>query len=294
MFKFESRFYDLAPLWLEIARTEYEPLVDNIAPESEPPLTWTPPAHPFDDGPGVLVSPGCSHAPEAIAAVRPVPGLAPYLVTKLCGAFQHMHLLPAGRARAELVDAAFAQAHANRLPIALVLGPEEALYLDPDRRSQQEIPVPFSTLLVSGRLKAAREYPQTDELVARQGRLAAVLKALSGGKEAFVFGDLLKGGRPATSEEITRLSGRGPDGVPRGLVLCPTCGLWNGSCLDPESPIEGALLVRVHCSCENDNACARCGELLAEAKLNSNRYKDDGGIWHYAGFMCLSHECGDV
>jgi hypothetical protein len=53
--------------------------------------------------------------------------------------------------------------------------------------------------------------------------------------------------------------------------------------------------MRVHCGCNNDNRCARCGERLAEWKLNANYYDErDGHIWHVPGFSALSHRCASV
>jgi hypothetical protein len=53
--------------------------------------------------------------------------------------------------------------------------------------------------------------------------------------------------------------------------------------------------MRVHCRCDNWNRCARCGETLAEWRLNANYYDPmDNTIWHVPGFCGLSHTCRDV
>jgi hypothetical protein len=104
---------------------------------------------------------------------------------------------------------------------------------------------------------------------------------------------LNKGGRTATREECHRLAGVDADGVPNGLEQCGDCGNRHGHCLDP-NPNFTTWLVQVHCRCENDNRCARCGSLLAERKLNANYYNEgDGQIWHVPGFSGLSHCCPD-
>ena len=102
---------------------------------------------------------------------------------------------------------------------------------------------------------------------------------------------MTKGGRAASADEMARLAGTGPEGVPRGLDCCPTCGEWRGMCLDP-SPRWVGKVMTVHCRCANDNRCAACGRLLYERKLNANLYDPrDGQIWHVPGFCCERHRC---
>src|SRR2546427_489335 len=80
----------------------------------------------------------------------------------------------------------------------------------------------------------------------------------------------------ATGDEVIRLTGRQVNGVPTGLVRCPSCHDWRGECLDP-NPRPHGLVVRAHCRCENDNCCARCGELLHDRRLDANYYNPDDG-----------------
>jgi hypothetical protein len=110
-------------------------------------------------------------------------------------------------------------------------------------------------------------------------------------RDGYSFGDLTKGGHAASADELARLAGAGPDGVPRGLERCPACGEWRGTCLDPSPRFAGQVMT-VHCRCANDNRCAACGLLLYERKLNANYYNPrDGRIWHVPGFSGLGHRC---
>lgn len=70
-----------------------------------------------------------------------------------------------------------------------------------------------------------------------------------------MMGDLTKGGHPASAEELARLGGLEVNGVPWGLVLCGSCGLWRGQCLDPSPEFRGKVMT-VSCLCDNRNHCA--------------------------------------
>jgi len=82
-----------------------------------------------------------------------------------------------------------------------------------------------------------------------------------------------KGGRQATPKDLEQLKGFNEDGVPTGLYKCPACGFYKGTCLDP-SPCFQGLKVKVHCRCENNNKCARCGQPLSQFRLNANYYDE--------------------
>ncbi len=59
-------------------------------------------------------------------------------------------------------------------------------------------------------------------------------------------------------------------------------------CLDT---LDVRLVVRVHCVCENDNLCARCGQKFHARKLNANYYEPaDRTSWHVPGFS----DCSDM
>ena len=87
----------------------------------------------------------------------------------------------------------------------------------------------------------------------------------------YLFGDLGKGGRAATPEELARLHGRGPDGVPLGLSCCARCGDWCGRCLDP-NPQFPDWLVPGHCRCDKVTRWARCLEPFRERRVSGNEY----------------------
>jgi hypothetical protein len=106
-----------------------------------------------------------------------------------------------------------------------------------------------------------------------------------------LFGDINKGGRTATEDELRRLAGFQNNGVLKGLVLCPFCSEWKGRCVDPNPRLKN-LLVQVRCLCENDNFCAWCHEYLYDRKLNCNYYNaSKGDVIHVPGFSALTHRC---
>jgi hypothetical protein len=106
-----------------------------------------------------------------------------------------------------------------------------------------------------------------------------------------MFGDLTKGGRAATPEELRELAGMNAAGVPRGLEQCTVCSEWRGACLDPSEMFAGQLMT-VHCRCQNVNRCGRCAARLYERRLNANYYDpDENVIWHVPGFCGLGHRC---
>ena len=56
--------------------------------------------------------------------------------------------------------------------------------------------------------------------------------------------------------------------------------------------VKTGLVVRVHCRCENDIRCARCGALFGGRKLNANNFDPaDRTVWHVPGFAALEHRC---
>ena len=149
---------------------------------------------------------------------------------------------------------------------------------------------PRGGFLCTGRLAAGlRGDPESADLRARTARLNAMLDAQP--TQGAFFGDLTKGGRPATPDELRSLRGFPPDGTPRGLQRCRRCGDWAGTCLDASEVFAG-LVMTVHCRCDNHNRCARCGDLLAERRLNANFYDPgDRSIWHVPGFEAFGHQC---
>ena len=196
-------------------------------------------------------------------------------------------LLPEAASERDLVGIARAQRLANRLDVCLVIGPARALYISGAAGLELwDTMPPLGGVLITGHIRPPTTWPDTPHLRARRVRLNARLP-----KDGHPFGDLTKGGRAASADEVARLTGTGPAGVPRGLECCPTCREWRGSCLDPSPRFFGKVMT-VHCRCANDNRCAACGQLLYERKLNANFYNPrDGQIWHVPGFCCESHRC---
>jgi hypothetical protein len=192
----------------------------------------------------------------------------PYLVTRVVPAMYHVMLVPADASELELVLLARTQWRANRLETCLVTGVERAWFISADGRDALAQTPPRGGTLVSGLLRPAIRWADTAELQARQGRLDALVEAHRR-KGGYILGDLTKGGREATADEVGRLAGAGSEGRPRGLERCSTCGDWRGRCLDP-SPQFVCKVMTVHCGCQNDNRCAACAGFLYARKLNAN------------------------
>jgi hypothetical protein len=210
----------------------------------------------------------------------------PYLVTRLVATLYHHMLLPAGMGDLELSVLHRAQWRANRLDVCLVIGPEKALYISAGGVDRLDPEPPRGGVRMTGQLKAPATWPATADLQERQRRLDSSVV-----KMGYALGDLTKGGREATADDVARLAGAGPEGAPLGLERCPVCSEWRGTCLDP-SPRFFCKVMAVHCRCANDNRCAACSQPLYKHKLNANYYNPrDGQIWHVPAFCGLSHEC---
>jgi hypothetical protein len=223
--------------------------------------------------------------PDRIAELTVFDGF-PYLIVRMAPAMYHVTLLPEDASEDTLVGIARAQRLANLLDVCLVLGPERALYINPSGLEWWDATPPRGGALITGQLRPPGTWPDTPHLRARRGRLNVRLS-----RSGFAFGDLTKGGHAASTDELARLAGAGPGGVPRGLERCPACGEWRGTCLDPSPRFAGQVMT-VHCRCANDNRCAACGGLLYERKLNANYYNPrDGHIWYVPGFSGLGHRC---
>ena len=214
----------------------------------------------------------------------------PYLVTRVVSVLYHIILLPIDFNFKSLLDIACIQAEANQLKTCLVLGNKCSIYLDGNRNGTVTDRPPSSSHCVIRKLFPPYDFPQTEELKKRKAELKAFIKACRGG--GYIMGDITKGGRDATPEELERLAGEQKKGVPKGLFYCPTCNGWYGECLDPNPIFEGKVM-KVYCRCQNNNLCARCKQPLSDYKLNANYLGEDGQIWHEPGFCGLSHLCPD-
>lgn len=216
----------------------------------------------------------------------------PYMVTLVVKSLYHISVLPKDTELHVLIDITRSQVRANKLQSCLALESANAVYMRVDGSEKWSTTVPYGALVVTGDLRTATEFPETEELVARKERLRDVIRRHH--KPVILYGDLTKGGRSATLEERALLDGRQANGVPRGLAICPVCRRWRGQCLDPSPEFDGQLM-RVDCLCANDNLCARCMVPLAEYKLNSNFYDEDRNeIWHLPAFSAMSHRCSDL
>ncbi len=186
-------------------------------------------------------------AAKAIASGLPMFDGFPYLVTRMVPTMYHVTLLPRAVGDLELALPARAQWRANRLDCCLVLGEQRALYIWADGFERLVTVPPRSNFVVSGNLKVSSAWSYTPEMRARQRRLDVFIDQYSP-KKGYSFGDLSKGGRDATADEVARLAGAGPAGAPRGLERCSVCQEWRGVCLDP-APRFFCKVMHVHCRC---------------------------------------------
>jgi hypothetical protein len=215
----------------------------------------------------------------------------PYILTHLAGCLYHIILLPQASSPSHHIETARHQAQANRLPTWLVASEQEAQFFQIGFRLPVVVPVPQPRSIVFGKLISQEAIPEEREILIRYLTLSLHSHFLHGDGPALYVGDLTKGGRPVTDAEIEKLSGCQRNGIPKGLRQCAVCLGWYGICLDTTIP---DLLVSVHCRCQNDNRCARCGQLLYRLKLNSNHFSEsDGSIWHVPGF-CARESCAGL
>ncbi len=216
----------------------------------------------------------------------------PYLVTRIVPSLHHILLLPRNWEIEHFISFAQIQVQANRLPTCLVLAGDLCVYFNEDGSGKRSGEIPRGTKIESEKLQPSDPVPDSTELSIRRMKLILFEEAQNHGQgTTIIMGDLTKGGRYPTPEESERLAGTHADGVPKGLLPCLQCGEWRGECFDT---LCTGLVVRVHCRCENDNCCARCGQFLHDRKLNANYFApEDGKIWHVPGFSAFRHRCPD-
>lgn len=218
----------------------------------------------------------------------------PYLVIRIVNSLFHINLLSAEQNDPQdLFRLAQAQADANKFDVCLVMDEKSAVYFSSRHEPHFSKDIPMATIFIKDKLRLSVDQPAGADLLRRAGELDAFIQSNST-KTGFLLGDLTKGGRKATQEELIHLQGVQENGLPKGLEICPVCGDYRGECLDPNPKMSG-LVVRVSCYCDNDALCAYCGGKLNDRKPNSNHYKPkDGKIWHTPGFSGLSHRCPDA
>ncbi|MFN2521219.1 MAG: hypothetical protein ABR525_09255 [Candidatus Limnocylindria bacterium] len=210
----------------------------------------------------------------------------PYLVTALLGSLHHLIVLPGDLRAEELLPLGRRQHLANRLRTCLVLGPDAAVYFGDDGETVGE--PPRCTNPITDRLLCADAGPLTEELEQRQRRLRAFCAdSPARGGQGFLM-DRMRG-RPATREDLVRLSRPDVDGVPVGLARCDSCSAFRGEYIPGHAP---GLVVRVFCRCENHNLCARCSGRLNEHRLEAAFFdEEERRVWHVPAFCALSHAC---
>ncbi|MFH2074526.1 MAG: hypothetical protein ABIJ57_04140 [Pseudomonadota bacterium] len=217
----------------------------------------------------------------------------PYLVIRIVNSFFHINLLSAEQNDPkDLFRLAQAQADANKFDVCLVMDERSAVYFSSKYEPHFSEQIPWATVYTKDQLLLPVDQPVSTDLLRRKSDLEAFIQSTT--KTRILMGDLTKGGRKATQKDLISLQGVQKNGLPKGLVTCPTCRDYRGECLDP-NPMMGGLIVRVSCYCDNDALCAYCGGKLNNRKPNSNHYESkDGKIWHTPGFSGLSHRCPDA
>ena len=214
----------------------------------------------------------------------------PFFVTRIVPGLYDIILLPADMDEVSLVGFAEGQAGRNHLDACLVMNQDSGLWFTPDGRKSYSQRTPWGGILITGALKSYRQFHMTQELLERTNRLDVIVQEVRH-RGGYIHGDWIHGGHPASAQELDELSGKGSDGVPKGLVECPACGDWRGECLGTAERYR-EIVLPVHCLCENDNRCARCGNRLHARRLNSNYFEpSDGHLWYVPGFCCFQHRC---
>lgn len=213
----------------------------------------------------------------------------PYWTTRVAPGIHHVTVLP--RADQSMLEEATAlQVGINRLPICLVLDEHYGFSVDVGGQAQPTSDPPRGGRLFAGYLAPLIPGSAADpDYRARRLRLSALIAAQP--TRGALFGDLTKGGRAATPDELRTLGGAQADGTPLGLRQCPRCGDQVGTCLDP-SPVFAGMVMTVHCLCDSHNRCARCAQLLSGRRLSANYYDPVvRAIWHVPGFEAFGHRC---
>jgi hypothetical protein len=235
-------------------------------------------------------------APRDGHIVPPFDGY-PYLVTRIGRTpLRHFAIVPGDWDRDRLIELARRQAIANKLETCLCLGPNDAVLVSPEGEARAETFVP-SGIPVVDCLVVSGPPPDTAEQAARRKALSGYARRWKG--RGYLVGDGLEGGRPAKPDDVARLAGKGPAGLPPGLRRCRVCGQPRGEYLSLRGFVDGLAydersprVVEVHCRCDNHNRCAGCGEPLAGQRLSAYYWDEDrASVLYVAAYCGLSHRC---
>lgn len=237
---------------------------------------------------------------KIIEASKEHPKVFPYFITRLAPALYHITILPNLENQKDLLNFVIEQHALNDLETCLVLGEKQSIYLK-DKTVNISEDRPSGGVLIIGQLFISIDLLECIDVDSsyweRSNIVQEYIKAQSNNGHMFdgyMFGDLTKGGREATGEELEELEkpNKQYPKVPNGLTLCEKCFEFKGTCLDPSENFKNQIMT-VYCKCDNQNRCAKCKNLIYDHKLFANYYnKEDGKIWHVPGFCGIpSHKC---
>src|SRR5207247_569499 len=102
----------------------------------------------------------------------------PYLVTRVVPVMYHIIVLPDDLNVVDLIEIARRQARATALETCLVLASDSALYIAADGRESRGEP-PRGGVIVTGRLRACRTFPETESLIARRAALGRFIEQVT-------------------------------------------------------------------------------------------------------------------
>lgn len=220
----------------------------------------------------------------------PILGGFPYLYSVLSQGVVNHTLLPETMTDDELIELARVQVTINHTEGCLVLGPDRAVYFQPDGTATFRPVVPQCWRVEIGVLEPPFEFERSSNFERRE-KLAASYVDMLHEKVGSGWGDSFCGGDLIDPQEAAALRGLNPDGSPKGLRRCDTCGEYRGHCLDPMIA-QTRLLLPVYCRCQNFNRCARCGQHLHARRLNGNYYRPQDGLLIYVpGVAAAKHVC---
>jgi len=221
------------------------------------------------------------------------PDVYPYIVTRMAPSLYHIMILPK-LGEQKLFFLANAQHILNDLDLCLVLDKNDSIYFEKNNNTRTK-ERPSGGIIFTGRLlpylndEQSKEFDSTFE--ERRNELKKYCESQP--KMEHILGDLTKGGRDATKEELEKLGKPNVEykKVPNGLIECNKCFRFKGICLDPSKEFKGKVMT-VNCKCDNQNRCASCSNLLYNNKLSANYYSENKNeIWHVPGFCAFYHEC---